>query len=104
MLIYYIFRHELAIRFRKVGIVMQEHIQRLTQHLLQINTELSEERARTWVELLWSDYEATSAKAGYDFRGADYTEQLIRQLITSYGDKLHLFIAKNPKYGELLNK
>lgn len=64
---------------------------------------MSTERARTWVELLWSDYESTSAKAGYMFRGADYTENLVKQLINSYGDQLHLFAAKNPKYSHLLN-
>lgn len=82
---------------------MEQNIQRLTEELLAKNPAMSVGRARTWVELLWSDYESTSAKAGYSFRGADYTENLVRQLITSYGDKLHLFAAKNPKYADLLN-
>lgn len=82
---------------------MEANFERLTQELLAKNPEMSVARARTWVELLWSDYEATSAKAGYSFRGAEYTENLVRQLITSYGDKLHLFAAKNPKYAHLLN-
>ncbi len=82
---------------------MEANIERLTQELLAKNPEMSVARARIWVELLWSDYEATSAKAGYEFRGSDYTENLVRQLITSYGDKLHLFAAKNPKYAHLLN-
>lgn len=76
---------------------------RLVEQLLEINPQMSSERARVWVELLWSDFEATSAKAGYAFRGADYTENLVKQLINSYGDKLHLFAAKNPKYAHLLN-
>ena len=82
---------------------MEQNIQRLTEELLAKNPAMSVGRARTWVELLWSDYESTSAKAGYSFRGADYTGNLVRQLITSYGDKLHLFAAKNPKYADLLN-
>lgn len=82
---------------------MEQSFQRLTELLLEKNPEMSVGRARTWVELLWSDYESTSAKAGYSFRGAEYTENLVRQLITSYGDKLHLFAGKNPKYAHLLN-
>lgn len=77
---------------------------RLVEELLKINPQMSNERARVWIELLWSDFEASSAKAGYAFRGADYTENLVRQLINSYGDKLHLFAAKNPKYSHLLNE
>ena len=82
---------------------MEQAIERLTQELLEKNPNMSAARARVWVELLWSDYEATSAKAGYTFRGTEYTENLVRQLITSYGDKLHLFAAKNPRYAHLLN-
>ncbi|KGR88289.1 YfhJ family protein [Lysinibacillus odysseyi] len=82
---------------------MEQHIEELTKELLAKNENMPAGRARVWVELLWSDYEATSAKAGYDFRGADYTANLVRQLINSYGDKLHLFAAKNPKYAHLLN-
>ena len=82
---------------------MEQHIKKLTEELLAKNPEMSVGRARTWVELLWSDFEATSAKAGYSFRGADYTANLVRQLITSYGDKLHLFAGHNPKYAHLLD-
>ena len=83
--------------------MMQQSIDKLTEELLEKNPEMSVGRARTFVELLWSEYEATSAKAGYSFRGAEYTENLVRQLIKSYGDKLHLFAAKNPKYAHLLD-
>lgn len=82
---------------------MEQHIEKLTNLLLEKNPSLSTERARVFVELLWSDYEATSAKAGYSFRGADYTANLVQQLIMSYGDQLHNFAAKNPKYAHLLN-
>lgn len=60
-------------------------------------------RARVWVELLWSDFESTAAKAGYAYRGAEYTENLVRQLIASYGDKLHVFAGRNPKYAHFLD-
>lgn len=82
---------------------MEQHIKQLTEELLLKNPEMSVGRAQTWVELLWSDFESTSAKAGYEFRGADYTANLVRQLITSYGDKLHLFAGRNPKYVHLLD-
>ena len=48
-------------------------------------------------------FESTAAKAGYDYRGAEYTENLVRQLIASYGDKLHAFAGRNPKYIHLLD-
>ncbi len=82
---------------------MEALYQKLTEQLLTKNSALPTGRARTWVELLWSDFEATSAKAGNDYRGAEYTAKLVSQLIESYGDKLHLFAAKNPKYAHLLN-
>ena len=82
---------------------MEALVEKLTQQLLDKNPQMSVGRARTWVELLWSDYEATSAKAGYDFKGAEYTAKLVEQLITSYGDKLHLFAGRNPKYAHLLD-
>lgn len=82
---------------------MEQHIKQLTEELLAKNPEMSVGRATTWVELLWSDFESTSAKAGYSFRGTDYTANLVRQLIASYGDKLHLFAGRNPKYAHLLD-
>ena len=81
---------------------MQQFIEQLTDKLAGMNPEMSEERARTWVELLWSDYEASSAKAGYKYKSAEHTAKLVDQLITSYGDKLHLFASKNPKFAALL--
>jgi hypothetical protein len=82
---------------------MQQSMEKLTQELLAKNPEMSVGRAQTWVELLWSDFESTSAKAGYTYRGAEHTENLVRQLINSYGDKLHLFAGRNPKYAHLLD-
>lgn len=82
---------------------MEDKIEKLTAELLAKNPQMSVGRARVWVELLWSDFESTVAKAGYAYRGADYTENLVRQLITSYGDKLHTFAGRNPKYSHLLD-
>lgn len=83
---------------------MNSMIENLTKILLQKNEKLSVNKARAWVELLWSDFEATYAKAGYAYRGAEYTEKIVRQLIESYGDKIHEFVAKNPKYAHFLKE
>ncbi|MEG0258526.1 MAG: YfhJ family protein [Lysinibacillus sp.] len=82
---------------------MNEKIDKLTIELLEKNPEMSTGRARVWVELLWSDFESSSAKAGYDYLGPEHTEKLVRQLITSYGDQLHTFAGRNPKYAHLLD-
>lgn len=79
-------------------------IQKLTKELFEKNGFISENKARTWIELLWSDFEATYAKAGYVYRGAEYTERIIRQWIESYGDKIHEFAGRNPKYAHLLDE
>ncbi|RKQ19408.1 YfhJ family protein [Ureibacillus endophyticus] len=81
---------------------VNEIIDRLTQELAGRNPNLSVNKARTWVELLWSDFESTYAKAGYDYRGAEYTERIIKQWIESYGDKIHEFVSRNPKYAHFL--
>lgn len=79
-------------------------IEKLTQILAETNPNLSVQKARTWIELLWSDFESTYAKAGYDYRGAEYTEKIIQQWITSFGDKIHEFAGRNPKYAHLLDE
>lgn len=81
-----------------------EHtIAELAELLHASNDQLTAEKARTWIELLWSDFEATYARAGYTYKGAELTEKTIRQWIESYGATLHEFVARNPKYAELLN-
>lgn len=82
---------------------MEQLFEKLTEQLLAKNPEMPVGRARVWVELLCSDFDATSAKAGVKYRGSEYTGKLVSQLIESYGDQLHLFAAKNPKYAHLLN-
>lgn len=79
-------------------------IEQLTQQLTEKNPYLSVNKARTWIELIWSDFESTYAKAGYDYRGAEYTENFVKQWIASYGDKIHEFAGRNPKYAHLLDE
>lgn len=74
----------------------------LTLLLLKRNQQLSYEKALSWVELLWDDFETTYAKAGHKYQGEQMTEKVVRQLIDSYGSNLDHFIAKNPKYRDLL--
>lgn len=81
---------------------MNETIDQLVMELLEKNPNLSEEKARTWIELLVSDFEASYAKAGYDYQGTAVVEKVIRQWISSYGDKIHEFAGTNPKYAHLL--
>ncbi|AIM17260.1 MULTISPECIES: YfhJ family protein [Neobacillus] len=77
---------------------MNDFHERLTKILLDKNNQLSYNQARTWIELLWEDFETTFAKAGQQYMGSEMTERIVRQWIENYGDKLHDFIATNPKY------
>jgi hypothetical protein len=82
---------------------MNEYFERLTNLLLEKNQNLSYAKARTWVELLWEDFETTYAKAGRSYRGKELTERVVRQWIENYGPRLHEFVASNPKYRHLLS-
>ncbi|MTH55475.1 hypothetical protein GKZ89_18955 [Bacillus mangrovi] len=83
---------------------MESHLERLTDLLLLKNDSLAHAQARTWVELLWSDFEATYARAGEKYQGAEMTEAIVRKWIEQYGPRLHEFVATNPKYQHLLNQ
>ncbi|WP_313801598.1 YfhJ family protein [Cytobacillus sp.] len=83
---------------------MNEYQKRLFERLLELNDQLSANQAQTWVELLWEDFEATHAKAGREYKGSEMTEKVVRQWIEYYGDKLHEFVAQNPKYKHLLTE
>lgn len=82
---------------------MQDRIEQLIKELADKNNSLSAAKARVWIELLWSDFESSYAKAGYEYKGAEVTEKVIRQWISSYGDRIHEFAGNNPKYSHLLN-
>jgi hypothetical protein len=77
--------------------------ERLTNELLRVNETLPYSQAKTWVELLWEDFETTRAKAGHQFKGAEMTEKIVRNWIINYGPRLHEFVTENPKYKDLLN-
>jgi len=81
---------------------MQQQIEQLVQELAAKNGSLSVAKARVWIELLWSDFESSYAKAGYDYKGSEVTEKVIRQWIESYGERIHEFAGNNPKYAHLL--
>lgn len=81
---------------------MKELIEQLTIELQGKNPNISEEKARTWIELLASDFESSYAKAGYDYQGTEVVEKVVRQWIESYGENIHEFAASNPKYAHLL--
>ncbi|WP_391203890.1 YfhJ family protein [Psychrobacillus sp. L4] len=81
---------------------MQDKIDALTTQLIEKNEQLSASKARTWIELLWSDFESSYARAGYDYKGAAVTEMVITKWIEGYGDQLHEFASSNEKYKHLL--
>jgi hypothetical protein len=83
---------------------MHEYFERLTNYLLEKNPSLAYAQARTWVELLWEDFETTYARAGHEYRGKELTEKVVRQWIDRYGATLHEFQTNNPKYKHLLNR
>jgi hypothetical protein len=82
---------------------MNDYHERLAGLLLEKNEHLSYNQARTWVELMWEDFETTAAKAGREYLGSEMTERIVRQWIENYGDRLHEFVARNPKYKHFLN-
>ena len=83
---------------------MNDYHERLAKLLLEKNEQLSPNQALTWVELMWDDFETSAAKAGRDYLGSEMTERIVRQWIENYGDRLHDFVAKNPKYQHFLNQ
>ncbi|MCM3585689.1 YfhJ family protein [Mesobacillus maritimus] len=83
---------------------MKDIQEKLAHLLLEKNNEITFHQALTWVELLWDDFETTSAKAGREYLGSEMTERVVRQWIQHYGGKLHDFVATNPKYKHYLEQ
>ncbi|MFE8700572.1 YfhJ family protein [Cytobacillus sp. FJAT-54145] len=83
---------------------MQDYQNKLIELLLEKNKDLSAQEAQTWVELLWDDFETTYAKAGREYKGSEMTEKVVRQWIQNYGERLHEFVANNPKYKHFLEQ
>ncbi|WP_230504048.1 YfhJ family protein [Sutcliffiella rhizosphaerae] len=82
---------------------MEQYFERLTERLLLKNPALPYEKARTWVEFLWEDFESSYAKAGYQYKGKEMTEKMVMGIIDRHGERLHEFLSENPKYKHLLN-
>jgi hypothetical protein len=85
-------------------VYMNDYHERLAKLLLGKNDQISYIQARTWVELLWEDFETTFAKAGREYKGREMTEKIVKQWIESYGAMLHEFVATNPKYKDFLKQ
>ncbi|WP_108670536.1 YfhJ family protein [Peribacillus acanthi] len=83
---------------------MKEIFEPLARLLAEKNKNITNEKALTWVELLWEDFESTYAKAGYEYGGKERTERVVRQWIENYGPYLHEFAGNNPKYQHFLNE
>nr|WP_181350736.1 YfhJ family protein [Thalassobacillus sp. CUG 92003] len=77
---------------------MEDIFDRLAKQLHAKNETLSAEEARTWVELLWEDFESTRAKAGRTYEGKDVTENIVMHWIEQYGAHLHHIASNYPKY------
>ena len=83
---------------------MNDYHERLTARLLEQNDQLSYADARTWVELLWEDFESTYAKSGQSYKGKETTERVLIQWIDQYGPKLHEILQEKPKYRKWFEK
>ncbi|MFP7171357.1 YfhJ family protein [Terribacillus sp. 7520-G] len=83
---------------------MENKFRELAALLQQQNERLTMDEARTWVEILWEDFEATRAKAGRKYQGQDMTEAIVRQWIQHYGPRLDEFLERNPKYHYLFKE
>ncbi|WP_153125391.1 YfhJ family protein [Peribacillus tepidiphilus] len=81
---------------------MNEIFEELAQLLAEKNKKISYEKALTWVELLWEDFETTYAKAGHKYGGKERTKMVVKTWINNYGPYLHEFVANNPKYKHFL--
>ncbi|EMG26712.1 hypothetical protein X560_2410 [Listeria fleischmannii 1991] len=73
---------------------MNEYIEELVELLLSKNPNLTEEKALWWIEMLWSDFESSYAKAGYPYRGKEYAYDYVKQQIERHGKMLHHVSSK----------
>ncbi|MDQ0208264.1 YfhJ family protein [Alkalicoccobacillus murimartini] len=80
---------------------MESIFEQLAERLLARNSELSHEQARTWVESLWEDFDATRAKAGRPYRGPETTEAVVIKWIDQYGPYLHRYKPGQQKFNHL---
>ncbi len=80
---------------------MEDIFERLATDLLYVNDQLSYHQARTWVEVLWEDFETTQARAGRGYKGKEVSEHVVREWIRQYGPALHEFKTGNPRFSHL---
>ncbi|MCM3714368.1 YfhJ family protein [Halalkalibacter oceani] len=80
---------------------MEDQFRKLTEQLLSVNQELSTGQARTWVESLWEDFEATRAKGGWSYKGPEVTAQIVSKWINQYGPHLHRYQPRDKKFAHL---
>ncbi|CUL31517.1 conserved hypothetical protein [Listeria monocytogenes] len=72
------------------------YLDELTAELMVKNPHLDKEQALWWIEMLWSDFESSYAKAGYPYRGPEYAADYVRQQIERHGSFLHQVERKGP--------
>ncbi|MFC4388839.1 YfhJ family protein [Gracilibacillus marinus] len=81
---------------------MHEAIEMLAEELKARNPQLSTIEARSWVELLWEDFESTRAKAGRKYEGVEMTKRIVQYWIKQYGSNLEEFAERHPKYSKMI--
>lgn len=81
---------------------MNETFHQLAEALIKKNEQLTYEEARTWVEILWEDFETTRAKAGHSYVDQSVTMNIVLQWINYYGPLFHEVVKSNPKFQKLI--
>ncbi|MFB1083319.1 YfhJ family protein [Jeotgalibacillus sp. JSM ZJ347] len=81
---------------------MSEEKQALIDKLRLKDPTLSEEKAGMLIDLLREDFEATYAKAGYEYQGEEMSKRIVEQWIDNYGDRINEVAAMNEKYAAIL--
>ncbi|EUJ29123.1 hypothetical protein MFLO_11060 [Listeria floridensis FSL S10-1187] len=79
---------------------MNQYVEELTKALEAKNPNLTHDQALWWIEMLWSDFESSYAKAGYPYRGAEYAADYVKRQIEQHGATLHL-VERKQKEGEV---
>ncbi|WP_244093878.1 YfhJ family protein [Jeotgalibacillus sp. R-1-5s-1] len=75
----------------------------LIQLLRSKDTNISYEKAGMLIDLLKEDFEATYAKAGYEYQGQEMAQRVVEQWIQSYGGRIHEIAAMNERYAAILS-
>ncbi|TFD99636.1 YfhJ family protein [Jeotgalibacillus salarius] len=76
--------------------------QELIDKLRLKDSTLSEEKAGMLIDLLREDFEATYAKAGYEYQGEEMSKRIVEQWIEHYGDRINEVASMNEKYAAIL--